>query len=102
MVHEGEASGQGEESPAEGAHARHSGDGQQPRSTSAELGRDGVHNAAERPSLTGVSGDRRTTRSEKESSAMSSAAAAIFATGRPQEKGGGGEVLCSVSQANGP
>jgi len=47
VVHEGEASGQGEESPPEGAHTRHPGDGQQPGPASAELGHDGVHNASE-------------------------------------------------------
>lgn len=46
MVHEGEAAGQGEELPPEGVHARHSGDGQQPGPASAELGRDGVHDAS--------------------------------------------------------
>jgi hypothetical protein len=46
MVHEGEAARQGEEPPTEGAHARHFGDGQQPGSTSAELGRDGVQDTA--------------------------------------------------------
>ena len=45
MVHEGKAAGQGEEPPSEGAsdaHTWHLSDGQQPGSTSAELGSDSV------------------------------------------------------------
>lgn len=57
----------------------------------------------QRPSSARVSGDRRATKSEKESSAMSStvvAATAMFDTGKlpgETEKGDGGEVLRSVS-----
>ena len=46
MVHEGKAAGQGEEPPSEGAHMWHLSDGQQPGSTSAELGSDSVQDAA--------------------------------------------------------
>jgi hypothetical protein len=46
MVHEGKAAGQGEEPSPEGSHAWHFGDGQQPGSTSAELSRDGIQDAA--------------------------------------------------------
>ena len=46
MVHEGKAAGQGEEPPSEGAHTRYLSDGQQPGSTSAELGSDSVQDAA--------------------------------------------------------
>ena len=46
MVHEGKAAGQGEEPPSEGAHTRYLSDGQQPGSTSAELGSDGVQDEA--------------------------------------------------------
>jgi hypothetical protein len=46
MVHEGEAAGQREEPPSDGTHARHLFDGQQTGSTSAELSRDSVQDAA--------------------------------------------------------
>ena len=46
MVHEGKVAGQGEEPPSEGAHTWHLSDGQQPGSTSAELGSDSVQDAA--------------------------------------------------------
>jgi hypothetical protein len=47
MVHEGKAPSQGKEPAAEGARARHVGDGEQPGPAAAELGAHGGQYAAE-------------------------------------------------------